>query len=186
MDFENTYPHLFKEVIWPWGPTRAQFEFLDNLPPAALIANVNIVPRVGNSWLILQHHDGLWDIPGGTLEEDEGFTEALRRELLEEAGARLGSLIIFGAWHCYSLASEPYRAHLPHPEYYRIVGVGDVEVVQSPENPETGEKVISVEAVSLEVATSRFRQIGRFDLADLYQMAAEVSASGFHKNFDVM
>lgn len=169
------YPHLFREVTWPGGPIQVRFELRETLPPADLIANVNIVPRVGEVWLLIKLADGTWEIPGGTLEPGESYLEAARRELLEEAGARLVSFQPFGAWRCYSQAAQPYRPHLPFPEFYRLVGVGTVELVQSPENPVGGEQVAQVELVSIETAAKRFAAIGRRDLAELYQLAARVA-----------
>ena len=43
IDIEE-FPHLFQEKVWPWGPMRVVFELWDELPPANLISNVNIVP----------------------------------------------------------------------------------------------------------------------------------------------
>jgi 8-oxo-dGTP pyrophosphatase MutT (NUDIX family) len=166
------YPHLFQETIWPGGPTQVRFELRETPPPANLIANVNIVPQVGSAWLILKLADGTWEIPGGTLEPGETYLEAARRELLEEAGARLVSFKLFGAWHCYSQAAQPYRPHLPFPEFYRVVGVGEIELIQQPENPVGGEQVVQVETVSLETVIERFNLIGRTDLAELYHLAA--------------
>ena len=96
------------------------------------------------------------------------------RELIEEAGARLITFDPFGAWHCFSTAPKPYRPHLPHPEFYRVVGYGPVEIIGSPENPEGGEQVASVEFVPIEEAVQRFRDINRFELGELYQLAARV------------
>ena len=98
--------------------------------------------------------------------------DAISRELVEEAGARLVTFELLGAWHCFSTASKPYRPHLPHPEFYRLVGYGAVEIIGNPENPEGGEQVASVEFVSIEKAVQRFRDINRFELAELYQLAA--------------
>ena len=175
MSFEKKYPNLFNEVTWPWGPTRARFKLIEDHPPSHLIANINIIPKVGKSWLMLHHQDSSWDIPGGTVEKDEYFMDTSHRELIEEAGASLKSFSLFGAWDCISLASKPYRPHLPHPEFYRIVGIGDVEITQLPTNPANGEKIISVESVSLANATERFNDIGRYDLSELYQLAADIS-----------
>jgi 8-oxo-dGTP pyrophosphatase MutT (NUDIX family) len=139
-----------------------------------MIARVNIVPRIDNLWLVIQLADGSWEIPGGGLEPGEDYLMAARRELLEEAGARLLSFQLFGAWRCFSLDAKPYRPHLPWPEFYRVVGVGEVELVGQPENPADGEQVVAVEAVTLETAMERFLVIERPDLAELYHLAANI------------
>lgn len=178
-DFTKKYPNLFQEVTWPWGPTRARFIFSKEVPVSQLIANVNLVPKIGNQWIVLHHQDGSWDLPGGTLEKGEGYMDTLHRELLEEAGAKLVSFSVFGAWHCTSLASKPYRPHLPHPEYYRIVGVGQVEIIQPPTNPPGEEIILTVESVSLEGAVERFESSGRTDLSELYQLASDIHIDNF-------
>jgi 8-oxo-dGTP pyrophosphatase MutT (NUDIX family) len=167
------YPNLFQRLIW--DSLQVEFQLLDTDLPSPLIANVNIVPRLGDRWLILRLSNGDWEIPGGTLEVGEDYLAAARRELLEEAGARLLSFELFGAWRCFSLAAKPYRPHLPWPESYRVVGVGEVELVGQPENPIDGEQVIAVEAVSLATAMKCFLSIQRPDLAELYHLASRIS-----------
>ena len=176
MNIESKYPNLFNEVVWPWGPTRAKFVCLEELPPSELISNVNIVPRENGLWVMLQHTDDSWDIPGGTIEIGEDYMATLRRELIEEAGAELVSFSLLGAWHCFSMSVEPYRPHLPFPEYYRLVGVGEVRIIQLPTNPSNGEQVKGIGKVPLDIAVSRFAEIGRKDLAELYQLAGEANA----------
>jgi len=171
---EEKYPHLFCDVLWEWGPIYAKFKQLETEPPHGLIANVNLVPRLGNDWVLLQHKNGDWDIPGGTLEPGETYMETLKRELMEEAGAELHAFKLLGAWHCVSMAEGPYRPHMPHPEFYRLVGYGQVELKTLPTNPADAEQIVAVECISLEGTLANFRSCRRYDLAELYQIASEM------------
>lgn len=172
------YPNLFAPVFWEWGPIHAQFEQLDAPPPEHLISNVNVVPYVGDQWVIIRLESGAWEIAGGTCEPDEHYLDTARRELLEEAGAKLLNSQPLGAWKCASEAPKPYRPHLPHPNFYRFVGCGEVELVAKPLNPADAEQVASVELVSLDEAVRRYRSIGREEFAELYLLAAAVRKLG--------
>lgn len=153
-----------------------QFALCDSPPPDALVSNVNIVPLIGDRCLVLLFANGDWEIPGGTLEPGETYLEAIQRELMEEAGARLLTFNVFGAWQCHSSMTEPYRSHLPHPDFYRVAGYGQVETVGPPSNPDGGEQVAAVECVSLDEAVRIFKQNDRPDLADLYKLAFTLAA----------
>ncbi len=169
---QSNFPNLFTDTNW--GTVTCTFEPLSEMPPLDLISNVNLVPFKGDRWLVLRLQTGEWEVPGGTLEPGESYSDAISRELIEEAGARLITFEPLGAWHCFSTAPQPYRPHLPHPEFYRLVGYGAVEIIGNPENPEDGEQVASVEFVPTEEAVQRFRDINRFELAELYQLAARI------------
>ena len=155
------------------------------MPPLDLISNVNLVPFKGDRWLILRLQTGEWEVPGGTLEPGESYSDAISRELIEEAGARLITFEPLGTWHCFSTAPKPYRPHLPHPEFYRLVGYGAVEIISGPENPEGGEQVANVEFVPIEEAVRRFHTINRFELAELYQLAAKVRKAKNEKQGEI-
>ena len=90
----------------------------------------------------------------------------------EEAGVRLKSANALGAWHCHSNAPQPYRPHLPHPDFYRYVSYGEFEIVGKPLNPSDAEQVTLVELVTLEEAIRRYKSIERDDFAELYALAA--------------
>jgi 8-oxo-dGTP pyrophosphatase MutT (NUDIX family) len=165
------FPFLFAPLNWG-VPITGQFELRRKLPPADLIANVTIVPFVGEKCVVIQVSNHHWEVPGGTLEVSETYFDAACRELLEEAGIRLLSFHPFGVWDCFSQMEQPYRPHLPHPHFYRLAGYGEVELVGEPLNPAAGEQVTKVEIVTLEEAANRFTSIGRGDLADLYKLAA--------------
>ena len=180
---KSDFPNLFGDTSW--GTITCRFEPLNEMPPLNLISDVNLVPCKGDRWLILRLQTGEWEVPGGTLEPGESYSDAIRRELIEEAGARLITFEPLGAWHCFSTASRPYRPHLPHPEFYRLVGYGTVEIIGNPENPEGGEQVASVEFVPIEAAVQRFRNINRFELAELYQLAAQVREAKNEKQGEI-
>src|SRR5678809_851756 len=113
MCIRDSYHSLFLPVFWEYGPIRAQFEQLDSSPPEHMISNVNVVPYVGNKWVVIATDYAEWEITGGTLEPGEHYMDAARREMLEEAGAKLLNFQPLGAWKCISEAPQPYRPHLP-------------------------------------------------------------------------
>ncbi|MFO7320128.1 MAG: NUDIX domain-containing protein [Chloroflexota bacterium] len=166
---ENELRHLFADTRW--GAVSARFE-LNTLPPDELISNVNLVPYIGDRWVVIRTNEGRYEVPGGTREAGETYLDTLCRELMEEAGAELVSFKPLGAWLCTSSAPEPYKPHLPHPTFYRLAGVGEVRLAGRPANPPGGETIVAVEIVSLAGAQTRFRSCGRYDLADLYLLAA--------------
>ena len=171
-DLHAQFPNLFNMTYR--DPVEMQFELWQRPPQDDLISNVNLVPYIGDKWLIIQVDHIFWEVPGGTREPNEPHSETLKRELLEEAGVRLKSVTALGAWHCHSTAAQPYRPHLPHPDFYRYVSYGEVEIVGQPLNPSDAEQVTLVELVTLEEAIRRYKSIGRDDFAELYALTALV------------
>ncbi len=170
----NDYPNLFRPTSLGIEGMTAQFEQRDTPPPMALISNINCVPFVGAQCAILSQVDGRTEIPGGTLEPGEDYETALRRELREEAGARLLRFGPVGAWHTRSALPQPSRPHLPHPESYRYVVYGEIELTGKPSNPAGAEPGRQLEGLPVAVAAARFRASGRRELAELYQLAARI------------
>ncbi len=171
------YSVLFAPTFWEWGPIQAQFERLTAPLPDALITNINIIPFVGDQCVLTLTTDDRWEIIGGTREPDEPIIDTLRRELIEEAGADYINFTPMGAWKCHSLAVKPYRPHMPHPDFYRLVGYGDVRLTGQPTSPAGAEQIASVHVVPVAEAIRRYRSIGRDDLADLVRFAHDLRQS---------
>ncbi|WP_317890080.1 NUDIX hydrolase [Paenibacillus sabuli] len=165
------YPALAQPI--QWGPVEARFQLSEQVDEAA-VSNVSIIPYSGDRYVVFQVEGGTWELPGGTLEPGERYPQALAREVREELGAELLHYRVFGQFHCRSCAEQPYRPHIPHPAFTRLVGYGEVRLVGPPLNPADGEQVIAVEAVPLEEAVRRLLQAGRSDIADLYRLAHAV------------
>jgi hypothetical protein len=79
---------------------------------------------------------------------------------------------MYSVFHYWSDAEQPYRPHLPHPEFYRVAGVGDVEIVGLLNDPDR--HVLGIDLVTNQEAVQRFRNQGRDDLASLHSLAIEL------------
>ncbi|ANF98785.1 NUDIX hydrolase [Paenibacillus bovis] len=155
-----------------WGPVTARFQVWSDvvwLNPE-LISNVSIVPMVGDQLVMIQLTDGRWELPGGTLEKDEPYLDALQREVEEEMGGTLLDYRVFGYFDCESAAEKPYRPYISHPRFIRLAGYGQVQLGGAPLNPPDGEQIARVDVVGIEEAVDRFERTGRSDLADFYRM----------------
>ncbi|MFB8372900.1 NUDIX hydrolase [Paenibacillus taichungensis] len=162
------FPALSTSIYW--GIVKAEFR-LNDIVDETLVSNVSIIPFVGERVVVFQIDNGKWELPGGTLEVGEKYMDGLQREVMEELGAKLVTYQVFGQFHCMSSAPEPYRPHIPHPHFVRIIGYGEVELVGKPLNPADGEQVIAVEVVEIGEAIKRFEEQNRYDIAEMYQLA---------------
>lgn len=162
------FPTLSESI--EWGLVKAKFNFTDTVDEG-LVSNVSIIPYIGDKYVIFQIDNGKWELPGGTLEVGESYMDALRREVMEELGGDLITYEVFGQFDCESSVEKPYKPHISHPKFIRIVGYGEVKLVGKPLNPVGGEQVIAVETVGIEEAINRFKEIDRHDIAELYRLA---------------
>lgn len=168
------YPTLNQPIHW--GDITACFSLASSIDEE-LVSNASIIAMVGDRYVIIQLDNGKWELPGGTLEAKETYLECVRREVAEEIGATLINYQVFGLFDCMSAAVQPYRPHIPHPRFLRVVGFGEVRIVGKPLNPADGEQVVNVGVVTIEEAVERFESIARYDIAELYTLAHQIRTS---------
>lgn len=162
--------HQWRNVtVHPFVPTT-------DLPPLDAIQSVNMVPFQGELVHIPVMENGGVLLPGGTRELGESIEEALAREMAEELGAVVRSARLLGYWPCYSSDPQPWRSHLSHPHFLRIVYYGDVELVHPPTNPDDGEPIMSIQSLPPLEAVEWLRASNRPELADLYDLATVIRA----------
>lgn len=142
-----TFPALFADGFMDYAG--CLLGFTTGPVPDELVARLHLVATTEQGHVIVCRSVQGWRfLPGGTREEGETLLELARRELMEEAGARIsGEMMLFASHVADSLRDGPYRPHLPHPRAYWGYGVTGAEVREPPTNPPDGEQVVEVLAL---------------------------------------
>lgn len=123
-------------------------------------------------WVLLQHRDehapraaDQWGIVGGHVEDGEDFDTAVRRELLEETGVRLGPEEPRLWWEGDFAYADGHRSH--YRVYAAQVDLTDDDIVLG-----EGRAIVFVdpdEALSLDLAESNAHLLPRFLASDVYR-----------------
>ncbi|MET7771066.1 NUDIX domain-containing protein [Nocardia sp. NPDC005366] len=139
------YPLLHTPARWEWGGLDVRFS--TELPPDELVTNIHVVCFLGDEIVLCRDDRDIWLVPGGTREANETIDECVRRELLEEAGARtVGPVRWIGAHHGISDHPRPYRDWQPHPRKAFLWCTADVVLDSAPTNPDDAEQIQEVRA----------------------------------------
>lgn len=90
-------------------------------PPLAYIGAARSVVLRGDDVLTLRNADETHVLPGGRREHGETPEQALRRELLEEAGLRIENPVQLGFMHLHHLAPKPPDYEFLYPDFLSLV-----------------------------------------------------------------
>jgi 8-oxo-dGTP diphosphatase len=90
------------------------------LPPAELVTSAGALAFDGDRLLLARLTSRDWDLPGGHVEPGESPEQAMRREVYEEAGARLGPARVFAHTRVRVRAPKPNGYRYPHPDSYMV------------------------------------------------------------------
>ena len=106
-----------------------------------ILVGANVLVLDGARRLLLQRRtdNGLWGLPGGSMEPGESLEETARRELREETGLEIGTLELFGLFSGEAL-------HYKYPNGDEVYDVNVVYVATEPRgelrtDPEEGHEL---------------------------------------------
>lgn len=176
-DLAHRWPSLFTGHTW--GRTSfLGMRLLDGPIDVSILQSVNIVPFVGEDVVLTMMSATKPLLPGGTREYGETLLQTIQREVFEECGAEIDTCVAFALLDCYSYERKPWRPHLPHPEFSRLLCFGDIRMIGGPARGQNMETISAVNVVSLPVAIRSLLTCRRPELAAIYECAAEARGDG--------
>lgn len=108
-------------ISWLPLPNEIALILDDQLPPLAAITSALALAFDGERILMTNLRQRGWDIPGGHLDPGEPPEAAMRREVMEEAGALLMEVQLLGYQRIRLLGDIPAGYRYPHPDSYQVL-----------------------------------------------------------------
>ena len=136
-------------------------------PPAGLVSSVRAIVFRGDQVLVMRNRDGTHIFPGGRVECGESQVEALRREVIEEAGIEIADIRRIGFMHLRHKKAKPPDYPYPYPDFFWSIFsahyLRDISDVRVPDEYELSEEF-------LPVANLRCMEISQPELAFLQEI----------------
>lgn len=109
-----------RDLPWLPLPNEGTLVLSTQLPPGELIDTAFVLAFAGDRLLQAHLVQRGWDLPGGHVEAGETPEDAARREVYEEAGARLGPLHLLGYQRLRLFGPRPPSYRHAYPASYQI------------------------------------------------------------------
>ena len=105
-----------------WLPPDSEISLIksEKLPVEEFVTSVHTLCFSDEKFLMIKHDERGWDIPGGHMKPDETLEEALKREVLEEAGATLSESKCFAYYKIQINGPRPPDYSYPYPNGYIV------------------------------------------------------------------
>ena len=146
-------PFGVEAKYWHGAPLRVSCYLSDAMPPHRHITSARaiVIDHIQARVLVVQDPDTKHIIPGGRLEPGETPEDAVRREVSEETGWCLSTVLQIGVLHFAHTAPAPEGWKHPYPDFLQVVYAAST-VQYEPGLKKADEYVLSSDFVSLDSA----------------------------------
>ena len=115
-------PKIQEEEVWGQLRLALSVYLTERPPPSDLVSSVRAVVLKGDCVVTVRTHGGATAIlPGGRVEKGESFSDALRRELIEETRWTIRDPKQVGLMHFHHLTPKPDSYRYPYPDFLWLV-----------------------------------------------------------------
>ena len=127
-------------------------------PPPQLVSSVRALVFRDESILLMHNVDGSHIHPGGRVEAGESHLDALRRELMEEAGVKITGVLRLGFLHLRHQTPKPPNYSYLYPDFIWPIIVaeydGDSEEPQVQDDYELSSEFVPIAELDRSVLTA--------------------------------